>query len=146
MELFKKPGEFLGEAEKIIKRAMISYSDEQERLRQAEQARLDAEARKEQEKLNARAEKAEASGKVEKAEDLRSQAQTVVAPIAQPAVPKVGGISQRIVWEFEIVDEQAIPREWLVPDLKAIGGAVRSTSGKVIIPGVKAIARKTLAA
>lgn len=146
MELFKKPADFLAEAEKLIKRSMLTYSEEQERIRQVEQARLDEMARKEAEKLTAKAAKAEASGKVEKAEALRGQAQTTVAPIAQPAIQKVKGIVEKIVWEFEIVDEQAIPREWLVADLKAIGGAIRSTQGKVNIPGVKAVPRKTLAA
>ena len=146
MDLFRKPQDFLVEAEKVIKGAMITYSNEQDRLRRAEQARLDEIARKEREKLEAQAAKAQSAGKVEKAEAIMEKAQVVAAPVVEPTVAKTAGISYRTVWEFEIVDETAIPREWLVPDQKAIGGAIRSTQGKISIPGVKAIARKTIAA
>jgi hypothetical protein len=146
MEWFRGPLDRLASAENATKGAMISYSNEQDRLRRAEQARLDEIARKEREKLEAQAAKAQAAGKVEKAEAIMEKAQVVAAPVVELTVAKTAGISYRTVWEFEIVDETAIPREWLVPDQKAIGGAIRSTQGKISIPGVKAIARKTIAA
>jgi hypothetical protein len=146
MDLFRKPAEFLGEAERIVKASMVTYSNEQERIRKAEQARLDEIARKEREKIAAQAAKAEAAGKTEKAEALQEKAQNIAAPVVESTVEKTSGISYRTVYEFEIVDAEAIPREWMIPDLKAIGGAVRSTQGKINIPGIKAVARKTIAA
>jgi hypothetical protein len=146
LDLFRKPASILEQAELTVKRSMLAYTTEQERIQKAEQARLDEIARKEREKLEAQAAKAQAAGKVEKAEAIMEKAQVVAAPVVEPTVAKTAGISYRTVWEFEIVDETAIPREWLVPDQKAIGGAIRSTQGKISIPGVKAIARKTIAA
>ncbi len=146
MDLFRRPQDFLIEAERIMKNAMITYSNEQERIRKAEQARQDEIARKERERIETQASKAEAAGKTEKAEALQEKAQMIAAPVVESTVEKTSGISYRTVYEFEIVDVEQIPREWMVPDLKAIGGAVRSTQGKINIPGVKAIARKTIAA
>ncbi len=43
-DLFRAPMEFLTQAEGILKRRMLNYTDEQDRLRRAEEARLRAEA------------------------------------------------------------------------------------------------------
>lgn len=53
MELFRKPIELLTEAEGVLKRGMLTYSEEQEAVRRAEQARLDAIAKAERERIEA---------------------------------------------------------------------------------------------
>lgn len=136
----------LQQAETAIKRAMIGYSDEQERLRREEQARADEAARREQEKLQARAEKAAAAGKVEKAAELEVQAATVVAPVIQREAPKVTGIGERLNWKFEIIDPAAVPRNYCTPDEKKIGAVVRGLKGDTQIPGVRVWAEKNIAA
>jgi len=55
MDLFRRPIELLTEAEGVLKRGMLTYSDEQDALRRAEQARLDAIAQAERERLEAEA-------------------------------------------------------------------------------------------
>lgn len=72
---FKAPLDFLRDAEKIIKGKLQAWDDEQERLRKAEQARLDEIAR--QERLRKEAEAREAQRlAAEKAEAARREAET----------------------------------------------------------------------
>ena len=96
------------EAEGIYKRGLLSYQQEQERIRREEQARVDEIARKEREKLEARAAAAEAKGKQEKAEELRVQAATVPAPVVQIETPKVAGISTRETYKATVTDFKAL--------------------------------------
>lgn len=130
-------------AEKEIKSKLLSYQQEQERLRLEQERKLQAEAearaRKERERLSARAGKAEASGKEEKAEALREQAESVVAPIVsvQSEAPKVEGISIRKTWRARVVNAKAISREWLIVNEKALQAFARSTKGTVKVDGVE---------
>lgn len=55
MDLFRRPIELLAEAEGVLKKGMLTYNDQQEALRRAEQARLDAIAKAERERLEAEA-------------------------------------------------------------------------------------------
>jgi len=40
-------------------------------------------------------------------------------------------------WDFEVTDESKVPRQYMVPDVKAIGGVVKSLGEKADIPGVR---------
>lgn len=133
------------DAEAKIKRAMIAYSEEQERIRREEQRKAEEEARRQREKLEQQAAKALASGKVEKAEQLEQRAATVVAPVIQREAPKVTGVSTREVWKFEVTDPALVPREYLTIDEKKIGAIVRAMKGDTNIPGVRVWADKSLA-
>lgn len=146
LEFFRAPEAKLADAENRIKRAMIGYQTEQERIRREQQAKLEADARKERERIAAQAAKAEAAGKVEKAEALQIRAAQVVAPVVMTEQPKVTGISLREVWRFEVVDATAVPREYLAIDEKKIGQIVRAMKGDTTIPGVRVWAEKQLAA
>lgn len=191
MNLFRKPAKILEDAEQAVKSAMITYDNEQEKIRlekerqareaaareEARQRKIkedqerawrerEAEATKQAEilaqkaqkerneakraEMEAQAEKArqEAAKAQEKADERAQQAQEVFVPVeaVEKTTEQPKGTSFRTIWEFEIMDEHAITREWLVPDLKSIGGAIRSTQGKINIPGVRAIPRKVLAA
>ena len=80
MDLFRVPLEKLTSAETAIKKAMIAYTDEQERKRREEQARLDAIARQQREALEREAkEKAELAAKAEAA---AKEEQAKIAAIA----------------------------------------------------------------
>jgi hypothetical protein len=133
-------------AENQIKRAMIAYSDEQERLRREEQDRAEAAARKERERLEAQARKAEASGKVEKAVALEQRAASVVAPVIQREAPKVAGVVTREVWKFSIIDAAAVPREYLMVDETKIRKVVQALKGETVIAGVRVYPEKNLGA
>lgn len=146
MDFFREPETKLQRAESGIKRAMIAYSEEQERIRREEQRKAEEAARKEREKLEAQAAKAAAAGKIERAEQLEQRAATVVAPVIQREAPKVTGLATREVWKFEIIDASALPREYLTVDEKKIGAVVRALKGDTNIPGVRVWAEKSLAA
>jgi len=146
MDFFRAPEERLARAESGIKRAMISFTDEQDRKRREEQARADEQARKERERIEAQARKAAESGKIEKAEQLELRAATVVAPVIQREPPKVAGINTREVPKFEITDETLIPREYLAPDLVKIRAVVNALKSQANIPGVRVYMVKQLAA
>lgn len=139
----------LTESQKSVKRLMSVYDAEQERIRREEQARLEAIARKEAEEralLEAiaaeEAMKAAGASKEDAAQEAAAimEEPVIVAPVVLPkAVPKIqGGPSYRTIWKFRIVNVNLIPRQYMVPDEKAIGGVVRSSQGRVQIPGVEA--------
>jgi hypothetical protein len=132
--------------ELAIKRAMIAYSDLQDRLRDEEQRRQNEIARKEQLRLQEIADRAAAKGQEGKAEAFQERAQSVVAPIAQQAAPKVGGISIPKVWTFEITDEALIPREYLEVNETKIRKVVTALKKDTVIPGVRVYEVKRIAA
>lgn len=135
----------LSAGESQLKRAILAYQQEQDRIRREEQRKAEEAARKERERLERRAAAAAEKGQQEKAEQLAEQAETVVAPVHQEAT-KVQGISTRSVWRFEITDPKAIPREYLMVDEQKIGKVVRALKGDTEIPGVRVYEEKSLAA
>jgi hypothetical protein len=146
MDFFRAPGEKLDQAERAIKRAMVDFTEEQERLRLEEQRRADEAARKERDRLAAQAARAAESGKIEKAEQLQARAATVVAPVISREPPKVTGVSTRDVWKFEIVNEMEVPREYLMVDESKIRKVVGALKGETRIAGVRVWPEKSIAA
>jgi len=130
--------------EYLIKQAMIKYSDEQDRLREAEQHRQNEIARKERERLQAIADAAAAKGQENKAEKFQERAAQVVAPIAHQAAPKVVGVSIPMFWDFEVVDEKLIPREYFDRSDTRIRKVVTAMQGNTNIPGVRVFQRKRI--
>lgn len=128
----------LVEAEGIIKPRIAAWSVEQERIRQEEERRLREIARKEEEERQFQeALAAEAAGEKDVAEEIMA-APVQAAPVVVPkAVPKVSGIAIKKEWKFRIVDANKIPRQYLIPDEKAIGATVRGCGDKANIPGVE---------
>lgn len=156
--LFKKPLDFLKQAEASVKKAMVLWDTEQEAKRQAEEARLAEIQRQEAEKLQqkaakeaARAEslktdKARANAKAQ-AEKLEAEAIAVVAiaPVVESKVEEVSGISKRRDWKFRIINPSDVPREYLMLDEKYIGQIVRASKGKKQIPGIEIYFEDTIA-
>lgn len=144
-EFFKRPAERLVAIEQKIKGAIVRYDDEQRRIAAEEQRKADEKARKEREALEARAKKAEESGKVEKAAELQTRAATVVAPVITRDPPKVAGVQMREAWKFEVTDPAQVPREYLVVDESKIRKVVQALKGDTKIPGVRVWPEKTIA-
>jgi len=142
MELFRKPIELLTTARERINMAMSAYKREQERIRQEQERKLQEMARKEEDRkrkiLEERAAKAEASGKAEKAEELRAKAEEVFipAPIVQSTVVETKN-KPRQVWKYRVVDEKLVPREYLTIDDLKVGQVARATKGSLSIPGIE---------
>ncbi len=156
--LFNAPLEFLVKAEGSIKRAMVGWQDEQEKIRQAEQARLDKLQQEKEAKLRAAAEKEAArianlktdaakERATAKAEELKAQADATAEAqmVVESKVEEVSGISTRKVWKFEVVDINELPREYMVADEAYIGKIVRASQGKKEIPGVKIYSENIIA-
>lgn len=135
------------EAEMYIKPLISGYLLEQERIRKEEERRLQEQARKEEEERQLQeAILAEQSGHKDEAEAIM-EAPVQAPPVVVPkAVPKVEGISMRENWDFEIVSESLLPRQYLMPNLVAIRQVVRGLKGNSNIPGVKVFKTSNIAA
>lgn len=151
MDLFRIPSEELEKLEAGIKRNMISYTNEQERIRKEseEKLRKEAAAKEAAEKkwLEERAIKAEASGKTEKAEELRQQAQEVFvpAPTIAPTVQKVAGVSMKQNWKARVIDINKIPRNYMVVNESMLDKLAKATKGSLAIEGVEFYSEDVLA-
>ena len=113
----------LADAEATVKRKMIVFQTEQERIRQQEQARLQAQAdeaaRRERERLEKEAARLKTP---EKKEERLAQAAAVAAPVVTvaSAAPVIAGQSLRKTWKARIVDPKAAATEALAfPDWQA---------------------------
>ena len=139
MEFFKPPLTALGKVESIINLAMVGWNREQERIRQAEEARLQEAQRKETERLQKLAAKAEQRGDESKKEEFEGRAAVVesTVPAVATKVEKISGLRTRTDWKFRIVDINKIPREYMMPNEKAIGEVARATKGAIKIDGVE---------
>ena len=148
--LFKPPLDFLKRAEEAVKKAMVTWQTEQEKIRRAEEQRLAEIQRKEAEKLQAQAAKEAARAEKLKTDKARAAAQaqaeklqaeavavTSIAPVVESNVEEVAGISTRKIWKFKILNVDDIPREYMIPDEKFIGQIVRASKGKKAIPGIE---------
>lgn len=141
----------LSNAESMAKRVILAYQQEQEFIRQKEQARLQAEAdekaRIEREKLEAKAKKLAKNGKTEQAEALKEQAQVIEAPvIAVESKLNTSGSSIRKTWKAELVSMQDLVKEagrgnqmaqsLLMFDQSKADGLARSMKGTIQVKGV----------
>lgn len=145
----KRVTEQLDLAERDLKRTMLAYTAEQERIAEDERRKLqaiaDEKARKEREALEA---KARAAKKPETREKYAEAAAAVApAPVIHvaPAVPKVAGVTVRETWTFEVKDRQAF-MEWaagakrfdlLEPNEKMLGAIAKAQKEAASIPGIQ---------
>lgn len=135
-------------AYRSVKGLMSSWDAEQEKIRLAEQRRLEEIARKaEEERLLQEAIAAEEEARrngatIEEAkqESAAILSETVYVPpvILPKETPKMaGGPIYRRITKFRIVNEALIPRQYLCVDEVKIGGVVRALKFQANIPGVE---------
>lgn len=97
--------------ESILKKKMLAFQQEQERIRREAQMKLQAEANakadEERKRLLANAKQNERRGNELNAEMYKNAAENVVAPVVAIATqtPKAAGITTREVWKAEIVNK-----------------------------------------
>lgn len=148
----KKFTEIPMQALEILKPKIAKYIQDQDEARL--QAEREAELKRQEAKRLKGNAVTEAWGLVGKdkpaeAEKVLAQAAEKAAEIqaAAPPIPEKprANVSLKTIWDFEIVDAKLIPRQYLVPDLIAIGKAVRWAKDQAEIPGVRVIERKTIA-
>lgn len=182
-DLFRTPGTELDNAERAVKREMTAFQTEQERLAREEQRKLDEAAQRERDRLAAeqrqkeqeaeqlrqQAEAARNAGntaeaakletkaerKEDRAADLGSRADTIVAPVITREPPKVAGVATREIWKAECTDLMALvkaiaaghaPLSLVVPNDKVIGQQARSLQHDFKVPGVRVWSEKSIAA
>jgi hypothetical protein len=130
----------LDTAERRVKAAVLQWDAEQERIRAAEQRRLQAEADAAAEAERRKLEKEAAKLKTPELKQARlEQAAAIVAPVVQvaPATQAVAGVSGRSTWKAEVIDLATLPREWMLPNQAALDAHARATKGMIPIAGVK---------
>ena len=147
--LIAKRNELLSPVELVlpkIDQALRDYDNEQDRLRKAEEVRLQALARKQEEDRRlADAALLEAQGDKKEADAVLAEPVHVPPVVLAKTTPKVQGISYKEIWKYKIVDASRIPPAYLKPDEVRIGQVVRALKGSCNIPGVKAYPDKTVA-
>lgn len=146
MDLFRPLVDSLTDAEKKLKRRMVTWKDEQDRIAREAQRKAEERARKERERLEREANRAESDGRHGRAETLRERAEFTVPDVPLPTAPKVAGVSDRKVMQFEIIDPKKIPREFLMPDEKRIRRYVNAMRTDAEISGVRIWEESSLAA
>ena len=150
MDLFRTPLEILSKAESIIKRAMISYADEQDRLRREEQRKLELKAKAEEDRkrkdLEDRAKKWADKGKAEKADELLDQAEDVHvdAQVVASNTEQPKGVSYQEIWKFKIIDVNKIPREYMMPDEIKLRKMANAMKGAIPVAGIEFYSEKIL--
>ena len=154
MELFKPVSEQLGNAETTIKAAMTEFAQAEQRRQADEQARLDAIARKERERIERRAADARDKGQAEKADVLDQNAAATLPPKAEP-VAKTDGVHTVTTWSAAVDDMATLIKAaaadpaiaaYLIPDMKALNAAAKAAKERLSIPGVRAVSSTTVAA
>lgn len=87
-------------------------------------------AEEEQDKALRAAQEAHQSGDVEAVRE--AMVRSNVSEIQQAS-----NVTLSKSWDFEIVDAGKIPREYLIPDVKAISGVIKSLGDRANIPGIR---------
>lgn len=146
LDQYKKVEAPIIEAEKYCDRLLAEWFAEQRRQREeAERKRLEAirKQKEEEERKLREALEAENAGKKEEAEKIINQViETKPPEVKTPEKPKLKGVYSRIDYDFEIIDVTKIPREYMIPDETLIRKVIRASKGKVVIPGIKVIAKE----
>lgn len=150
MALFDPAIKALSDIQTAYKTKMLAW-DQAERLRIDEENRKAREAaaaeerrqREAAEALRKEAEAKSAAGLAAEAEALQAAAAevdstpTLPAPIVVPVARPKGSSYTAKRWTFEIVNVAEIPREYLLPDEKKIGGLATDLKGDAKVPGVR---------
>lgn len=141
----------LTEAKSVLKRALVAWTQEQERLRREAEAKLLAEQQKADEEAKlALAIEAEAAGAAEETVQEILAAPTVVMPrpVAPPTFQQASGISTSQKWKAEVVNIRDLCRavadgrvspELVQPNMTALNGMARAMKSTMNIPGVRAV-------
>lgn len=147
---FKPVKENVDKVKRMISSMLVAYDDEQERLRIAEQKRLEEEKRKAEEEAKKAAEEAlateseesieEVDKAVEKVEEVKNEIKEVSAPV-KPVTTEFSKTSFRVDTKFEIIQEELVPHTLCSPDKTKIDTAIKA--GIKEIPGVRIYTVKT---
>ncbi len=146
----------LADAERIVKSALVTFDQEQERIRRAEAARLQEQMRlQEEERRLTEAVELEAAGETAEAEALIAAPVFVPTVAVAPSTPKVTGISYRETWSANVTDLGALVKYvaahpqfagLLLANMPSLNAQARSLKAQMQIPGVEAVCTRDVAA
>lgn len=132
----------LESSESAVKHEIGCYLAEQNRIRRDAEDRIrrEEEERKriEEEKLQ-KAIEAEDAGDKEEAEKIIDE--VISEPEVKVDIPepiKAEGTSIRTIWKWKVINEDLIPREYLIIDTARITRVVQSAKGQTRIAGIEA--------
>lgn len=129
-------------------RAMGKYQADLERQRQIEREMLLEQQRKEA--LASAHELAEGlaeAGDTEAAVAVLEQAEKLQPEVnCESIAPHVRGTAVLTTWKYEIVDADALPRKYLIPNESMIAAEVKACKENTNIPGVRAYAETKVSA
>jgi len=140
------------EAEAIIKRKVVTFQQEIERVQREEANRIEAkrlqEERVRKEELERQAKAAEAKGNAEKAKALRDNAEAYVAPVTfvPPPTAQASGTAFKKTWKAEVTDLPALLKsisEGRAPlgivsiNEGALNAYAKAVKGTMPVPGLK---------
>lgn len=135
----------LKNAEGILKKKISGYLMEVEKKRREEEEALRRQAEAEMQKKLAEAEAAEKNGDADAVEYAMAEAEVMEQVAASATVQvqetKVQGVSKKLDWKITKIDEAKVPIDVAgivvrPVDEKAIMNLIKSTKGKIKIPGV----------
>jgi len=142
-------------AEKILKDKCNAFDLEQERLKREAEEKLrrdreeaDRKAREEADRKLDEAAKLEAAGDIEAAATAMAEAERAEAPKAIPvptyesATP--GGVRYQDNWKAVITSPGDVPREYCIPDQRALDRLAKDRKGENPPAGVKFINNRTI--
>jgi len=143
--------------ETLIKRKMLAWTQEQERIRRDKETQLrseaEAKAAEERKKILAQAKRNDTLGNEARAEQYREKAEAVkpaevYVPVAAP--PKTTGLSSREVWKVEIIDKAtfvkaAAENQTLQAFIEINTTGLKSLAGKVEVAGIRFYKESVLA-
>ncbi len=135
------------DSEKTLQKKCRDYEDECARLKREEEAKAEAEAKaKEEEAKQKKLDEAKElidSGDMDKAFEVMEEANEVVEKPqeVEETITKVTGLGIRRDWDFEVIDVDLIPREFMMANLVAIRKQVKRDKKEDCIPGIRAFIR-----
>ncbi|MDD5387571.1 MAG: hypothetical protein PHQ22_10300 [Sulfuricurvum sp.] len=141
-------------AEAIIKEKMLSFLQEQERIRVTQERKLQAEAEKKRQEALQKADQARQSGNEAKADKYDEKAQNIIAPVLAPTVDK-GNIVVKKLWRAEVTDLFAlvqaiangtVPITAVEANMTTLNNMARTFKDTMSYPGVKFVSEESLAA
>jgi hypothetical protein len=124
------------DAEKVLNGKMVDWQTEEDARIAKEQKEADDEA-----VLEAAAEAQESGNKELSEAILEGDVVVAAAPVEKQ---KTNGVTFSVTYDYEVVDEDKIPREYLMPNDKAIKAMVKAKKDKTMIPGIKVFPKKNV--
>jgi tetratricopeptide (TPR) repeat protein len=146
MDMFDLPILRYQDAESTIKQALLTYADEQEKQRKAEEAKFQAAADKKRAELDAKAAAAVAAGDMDKADKYANKAAQVIAPTLAPRVEQAKGIHFMEKWTANVIDFAKLPDEFKMANMSLLNKTAQATKGAIKIPGITWTMTKVVAA